>query len=351
MILFASTLLIPQANAAEVVTRKAWEMKTITEVDLIRMVDNFIVYFDTSSSANNPLEGTEIPKIKISKEFLQFRNAWLPDLGYNAGLYIYTPFEPVFPMATYDRALFSAAIDKLPERGKGAAMMQAGLSRLREVVAGLSGRTAVMIFTDGRFSIVEGPNRPLQIAKEIARDHDVCFYVISSATGTTQRNLERAVASINPCSRVISMQTFMNQPYYLSGALFKLKFSSYAKIRPASQVVGFAMNNIYFDFNSAEIRPDFKDDLEKLARFMQDNPNANAVVSGYACNIGSDDANMMVSRARAKTVSSHLINYLNVPADRLIPHWYGSYNPAADNGTAEGRSLNRRVEIAVTGLE
>jgi len=60
---------------------------------------------------------------------------------------------------------------------------------------------------------------------------------------------------------------------------------------------------------------------------------------------------MQVSRARAETVEDYLTDRLNIAPDRVISLWYGQYNPAADNRIAKGRSLNRRVEIAVDGLE
>jgi OOP family OmpA-OmpF porin len=143
----------------------------------------------------------------------------------------------------------------------------------------------------------------------------------------------------------------VDRPNYLSGALFKLKVSAYEKIHRVRRVVGFSMDNIYFDFNSAALRPVFKKDLAKLAQFMRTTPKAYIVISGYSCNIGPDKDKMLVSRGRAETVADYLINRLNIAPDRVISLWYGQINPAANNNTAKGRSLNRRVEIAVGGLE
>ncbi len=350
-VLFFAVIFFSTVDAAEVITQDVIEKDIIAEVDLIRMVDNFIIYFDASSSTNELLPGTEMTRLEAAKKLLEYRNEWLPDLGYEAGLFVYTPFKTISDMAQYNRTLFGAAIDALPDRGKGPTLIQKALSKLRDIVAMLAGRTAVIIFTDGRFSIHESTKSPLGIAKEIARENDVCFYMVSSATGKTQERLKKAVTGISPCSRVVDFQAFIDRPNYLSGALFTMKVSAYEKIRRVRRVVGFSMEDIYFDFNKAALRPVFRRDLEKLGKFMRANPKAYAVVSGYSCSIGPDKAKMQVSRARAETVADYLIDKLNIAPDRVISLWYGQYNPSADNGSAKGRRLNRRVEIAVGGLE
>jgi hypothetical protein len=111
-------------------------------------------------------------------------------------------------MKPYDRTAFGTAIDQLPERGQGPTMLQAGLHGLRKLVAGLSGKTAIIMFTDGTFTINRGIKRPMQIAQEIAGNHDGCFYLISSARADTERRLLEAVTAVTPCSRLVPLSTF-----------------------------------------------------------------------------------------------------------------------------------------------
>jgi hypothetical protein len=80
-------------QAFRIITKQMMEEQTVTQTDLIRTVNNFIVLFDTSSSTNQMVPGKNISKIAAAKAMLDERNAWLPDLGYNAGLYIYTSNE------------------------------------------------------------------------------------------------------------------------------------------------------------------------------------------------------------------------------------------------------------------
>ena len=207
------------AQAFEIITRDMVEKEVVTKTDLIKTADNFIVLFDTSGSTNEMVPGKNITKIAATKALLQERNAWLPELGFQAGLYEYTnnetltgTFKAIYPMQAYDRAQFGAAIDQLPEKGQGPTMLQAGLHGLRKVVAGLSGKTAVIMFTDGTFTVRRGPKKPLQIAQEIVQDKDVCFYLISSAAEAVNEQLLAAVLKVNACSRVIPLAAFMDNP-------------------------------------------------------------------------------------------------------------------------------------------
>ncbi|HSO19221.1 MAG TPA: hypothetical protein VLT88_07185 [Desulfosarcina sp.] len=281
------------SQAFTIVTKDMLQEQVVVQTDLIPTVDNFIVLFDTSATTNEMVPGTDLSKIMAAKALLAERNAWLPDLGYNAGLYIYThaetltgTFKEVYGMQPYDRAAFAAAIDQLPEKGQGPAMLQAGLHGLRKVMAGLSGRTAVIMFTDGKFTVQRGIKKPLQIAQEIARDHDVDFYLISSATMDADEKLLAAVSQVSAGSRVIPMDIFIDYPLYLSGALFIVDTTAYMRLKPVTKVVGVVADPILYDFNSAELRPEYAEKKMQLVDFLQNNPDAYVVAAGFTDSVG-----------------------------------------------------------------
>ena len=339
------------AGAVEIITKDMIQGEILTEVDFVKNTDNFIILFDSSKTMQETLPGTTKSKLAVAKEILKLRNELLPDLGFNAGLYLYTnPFRAIYGMQPYDRARFREAIDRLPDEAKGGTDLRKGLSELRTVIAGLSGKTVVLLFSDGKLVMNTVGKKPREIAREIAQQNDVSFYVISSATGEAEKKLLEAVSSINASSRVIPLEAFVYNPGYVSGALFDIVETSIVKLSLVEKVIGFVMDDILFDFNSADIKPEYFDQLDKLGRFLKANPSTFVVLDGYADNIGPEEASLWVSRYRVMSVADYLVENFDIDPIRVAPMWYGELNPTADNNTAGGRAMNRRVESAVGGL-
>ncbi|MDA8138896.1 MAG: OmpA family protein [Desulfobacteraceae bacterium] len=345
-------LIVQGAWAFELITRDVIEKQIITNVDFIKTADNFVIFFDGSSNANQLVPGTNMTKIAAAKMLLAERNQILPDLGYRCGLYLlsgFTALKTIQEMQPYDRAAFGRAIDQLPDKGEGNSLLQPALLKLEKILEGLTGRTSVILFTDGTYTETTDPRKPLEIAQSIAAKHNVQFYVISSAERDNQRKMVKKVASINAGSRVIPVQAFLVHPEYLSGALFTVKVTSYTKLTARPEVVGFTTKDILFDSNSDMIRAEYREKLDKLGAFLKDNPKSFVVLQGFSDASGSEERNLAISEKRVVRVSRHL-TALGVGSDRIVTLWYGQTNPAGDNNTKEGRQLNRRVEIAVGGL-
>ena len=101
---------------------------------------------------------------------------------------------------------------------------------------------------------------------------------------------------------------------------------------------------VYFNFNKTILEIKFLKDLDEVVTVMQQYPDLDFSIEGYADSQGPAAYNMLLSGKRAEFV----INYLarkGIDKDRLIKSFYGESKPAATNGTLEGRSKNRRVEI------
>lgn len=91
--------------------------KLVLTKDFIKTADNFIILFDASSSMKEKYKGTDMTRVQVAKKLLKNAAARLPDLGDNAGLYLYTPFKAVYPMQPFNRAKFASAVDQLPQAG------------------------------------------------------------------------------------------------------------------------------------------------------------------------------------------------------------------------------------------
>jgi outer membrane protein OmpA-like peptidoglycan-associated protein len=106
------------------------------------------------------------------------------------------------------------------------------------------------------------------------------------------------------------------------------------------------LNNIYFDFDKYDLKPESYTELNRVYNFLSDNPDVNIEISAYTDSRGSDEYNLELSQRRAQSVVDYLITK-GISADRLLAKGYGKENPVADNETEEGRALNRRVEMKV----
>ncbi len=308
-----------------------------------KTVDNFIVLYDSSSSMGDKYADTDLTEIEAERMVLAEANNTLPNLDWNAGVFIFTPglaptagsFKTVLPMQTYNKDTFGKAVETLPVHPQGPTLLQSGLTEVDNVLAKLKGKTAVFIFTDGTYSQDKRYElKPLALAKTLVRKHDVCIYAVSGATGVAERELVKGMSSLNECSMVIPFAKLLGHPGYTTGALYKVK----------EEIVSIAAaDGIFFDFDKADIKPEYTEKMQNLGKIMVENPKARLVLAGYTDGKGSEGYNMELSKKRAEAVRDYLLTNFKIDKDRMTLQWYGKADPAASNQTPEGRAKNRRV--------
>jgi outer membrane protein OmpA-like peptidoglycan-associated protein len=107
------------------------------------------------------------------------------------------------------------------------------------------------------------------------------------------------------------------------------------------------LGDVLFDTNKAQLKSGGTRSLQKLADFLKQYPLRKAQVEGYTDSTGSADYNLGLSDRRANAVRSSLVG-MGINNDRITTHGYGQESPVASNDTADGRQLNRRVEIVLS---
>lgn len=104
--------------------------------------------------------------------------------------------------------------------------------------------------------------------------------------------------------------------------------------------------NVLFQTGKANLLPGAKQALDQVAAALKNMPDRQLTIDGYTDSRGSDDLNQRLSQARANAVRDYLV-LQGVDANQLRAEGMGESAPIADNGTVEGRAMNRRVEIVV----
>lgn len=105
-----------------------------------------------------------------------------------------------------------------------------------------------------------------------------------------------------------------------------------------------AIYGILFDFDSATILPESRDQIEQLAKLLKESSDLSVLIVGHTDGKGAFDHNPGLSQRRAQSVVDALIQD-GIPAARLPPAGAGMVARVATNRSEEGRAKNRRVEI------
>lgn len=107
---------------------------------------------------------------------------------------------------------------------------------------------------------------------------------------------------------------------------------------------------VYFDTSKSNVKGTSAETLNKLAGIFKEYPKSYILVEGHTDSAGPEDYNMRLSQQRAESVTNYLIAQ-GINRGRFTTKWYGELQPKADNSTAEGKSKNRRVELAIVASE
>lgn len=110
------------------------------------------------------------------------------------------------------------------------------------------------------------------------------------------------------------------------------------------------LGDVLFDIDQATLKPGADQTIDRIAAFMRDYPERVVEIEGHTDSMGDEDYNMDLSRERAFTVRTALVQR-GVDASRITTRGFGEGMPVASNQTSTGRQENRRVEVIFPDLE
>jgi len=118
-------------------------------------------------------------------------------------------------------------------------------------------------------------------------------------------------------------------------------------LAPITHAVGDQID-VLFDSGSYTLKPAARERLARISGIVLAYPDLKLEIEGHTDSVGSDSYNQTLSEKRAASVRDYLVNN-GVSINNVIARGFGKTRPVADNSTAKGRQLNRRVEMIVSG--
>ncbi len=160
-------------------------------------------------------------------------------------------------------------------------------------------------------------------------------------------DVKQEVDSLSQVLKSLSEELKQKEADSLKQVVSKLFTTQPAGDDDKTESPSYSLDKIYFDRSSDTLREESKEQLDLLVNFLEQFPEVEIMIKGYADSTGSDELNRSLSEDRARAVADYLEEH-GISKKRITHKGYGKENPIADNNTVAGRKMNRRVEFTIT---
>ena len=313
-------------------------------------VDNFLLFVDYSGSMAMQSDTYKSVKIKHAKELLTRMNAEIPALNYKSSVATFAPYGLLQTPATYSKPAVATALGGIKtdyEIFNRNTPMGMGLKDLEPVLSNFSGKTALILVTDGDSNY---GTDPVAEAKALyAKYPNLCIHVISYADTARGKMVVDDIRAISRCTvvgdpKALASDAAMKQ--YVKDVFYEVVPDAPARaIAPAkAECETITFGNLNFGFDKYQITEEMKPALEQALTILKDSKCDKFTIEGHTDSVGGVPYNQKLSERRAGSVAKWLYEH-GFAMSRLNVVGKGKLEPKFDNKTEEGRHLNRRVEI------
>jgi OOP family OmpA-OmpF porin len=351
----------------------------------VQKTDNLVVIFDDSASMAETFKNPGYPaqpaakKFAVEKEILSRMNQTIPGIKFNSEIrsfgfgsctgWNWTKLNK--NLDVHSSSVFNDGLATLT-CASGGSPMNSALGAANTDLAAASGKTAVLILSDGHE--LDGSPFPEAKALKARYGDNICIYSIwignpEEASGHT---LLQQLSNIAGCGFVKDAQNVAS-PADMAKFVQRVFFDLAApKVDPcALDSDGDGVNNcldkcpdtpkgahvdatgcwiyrgVLFDTDKAVIKPQFEPMLNNAVDVMGLNPGLTVTIEGHTDSRASETHNRKLSERRADAVKLYLVDH-GVAAARMETVGYGESRPVDSNDTEAGRYNNRRVEFKRT---
>ena len=372
LLVLASTLLASCAGMMATEPAMTFTPQTFQAGQYTPKVDNFQFILDASYS----MDERGKTNLQTEKNLISAINQSIPEgLSYTGGLrtFGHDPrqssklTELIYGMTGYSRMGLQDGLDKVKYAGGNSPMPQA-IAAAGDDLRTARGKSALVIVSDGDVKL-QMDGAPAAAAKlKTEMGNNLCIYTIAVGGNPAGEKFLQDVAQAGGCGFATTAAA-LTGPGAIGSFVEKVFLAKKGGPRdsdgdgvtddrdkcpntPRGELVdadGCTLKltlHINFDFDKADIKPEFKGDLEKAAEFIKKNAEVPYIlIAGHTDSTGRPEYNQKLSEKRAQNVRQYLIDNYGINPDRLGAKGYGETRPIASNATEEGRYQNRRVEI------
>jgi OOP family OmpA-OmpF porin len=349
--------------------------------DYVQKVDNFVVIVDKSGTMGKLYKG-EL-KLDIAKRLACRMNHTIPNLKLTGALRIFgrtAVFDNELTKlywgpAPYEKSALDDGLNKIGF-SVGESPLNLALDATAQDFKSAQGDIAVIIFTDADKDVMVYDAVKKSAANLKAQyGNRICFYAVQIGVDPEGKELLEQVVQMGQCGCYVTGDQIASSE---GMADFVTKvFLKKAPPKPAPVVVEkviildsdgdgvpdnldkcpgtpkgarvnkdgcWVIEHVLFDFDKYNIKPQFCHLLDEAAVVFVNNPGLRVRIEGHTDNIGTAAYNMKLSLRRANAVMNYFIKK-GIAKERLRSEGFGFTRPVATNETAEGRALNRRVQL------
>ena len=329
---------------------------------MVPKMDNFIIFLDQSGSMYLTHEKLGEVKMVLAKTLLLNMNDRIPELSYRCAVDLFAPWKEVLNPIFYQREKVAEALNTVPDENEVFSRftpMGDGINSLHALLDQTQGQTAVILVSDGKAN--KGPD-PVKVAGETYSKYpDICFHVISFADNEKGETTLRQISQIGNCVYVEAgdllkhegmLKQFVQDVFYKDVEEAPAVIVPEKIIKPVPRKIikpvpkRIILHGVQFDLNSANIQPVGIPVLDENIKLLKQYPERRIVIEAHTDSMGSEDYNSKLSLERSEAIYNYFISQ-GISANRMKTIGRGETRPIADNNTAEGRALNRRVEIQI----
>ncbi|MBU0464489.1 MAG: OmpA family protein [Proteobacteria bacterium] len=336
---------------------------TFNSNDYVSSVDNFLIIVDASSSMDDTYTGNK--KFIVASEIIKRMSQTLPELGQNAGLRSFghspkvsdKPTVLFYGMEKYTQKGLNEKLDLITAAG-GTSPMHMALTEAGQDLKNFSGKTAVIIISDGQEAMSLESPITLKAAQALKDQMGagLCFYPILVGNNEKGVVLMDEIARIGKCGFSTNadklfagsgMGQFVQDVFLSKKPMAKAPAPVAVTPKVAAPPViekVWVVGEAYFDFDKIIIKPAGFDFLDKVVGVLKSRPELSVKIQGHTDSIGTKAYNDVLSLRRAEAVKAYLTDK-GIDKNRLSCEGFGFSKPVESNKTDKGRALNRRVEL------